>query len=109
MAFTNTETACFDVSMGATSQKILYGVGTSAGGSTGGVVSPGTPTSGTAFSGSTNIRKILFVETQSSSASPSEPQIVVAYNAATDRDEVTFTTAANQVFTFKITGLDSGA
>ena len=109
MAFATTELESFVETSGATAKRILIGTYASSGGSTGGVISPGTPSSGSAASGSTNIRKISFVTYTNTSATPSAIQSVVAYSATTDRDEVTITTAANQTGKYRIEGDDMGA
>jgi hypothetical protein len=107
MAFATTETYCFDISAGTTSLKLLIGTFTNTSGSTGGVISPGTPSSGSAVTGSSGIKQILFNFYESTSSSPSAIQSVVAYDSTDDRDELTITTAANQTGRYAILGIDS--
>lgn len=111
MAFATTESFCFDISAGPSSLKLLIGNYTNTGGSTGGTIIPGTPSSGSAASGSTGIRKMVgsgwFTST---STSPSDVKSVKSYDSATyDRDILTITTAADQTGEYFILGQDAGA
>lgn len=109
MAFANTETFVFDINARTSSIKRLQGRVTLTGGSTTGTIVPGTPTSGSAQSGSSGLRTITGFWFTSVSATPSEVQGVVSYNATTDRYELAVTAAANQVFDFYIEGFDVAA
>lgn len=108
MAFDTYETRCDVLTAGPVALRILFGRAVNTAGSTGGVITPGSPTQGLPADRSGGMRSLLAFYSSSSTMAPSEPQVVKSSNIVTDREEYTVTTAADQVLDFVIIGKDTG-
>lgn len=108
MAFATTETTCTPITAGGTELLLLVGTYASSAGDTGGVITPGTPSSGNAADNSSYIRKITGSLFNATSASPGAVREVTSYDATGDRDIVTITTSANQTGQYFILGFNAG-
>lgn len=109
MAFSTQETSILPGGGPALGTAELFILCTSTGGTTGGLVTIGTPTVGLPQPGSSGLRKIIHVSQMTTTASGTTPQVAIAFDATTQRDLITLTTAANQVVSLRIVATQAGA
>lgn len=110
MAFATNELQFVDLSGFTPNLSLLVGRYTSDGGSTGGVITPGTPSAGSAAGNSVGMRNIIgngYFTTET--ASGNSIKSVKSYSAGSDRDILTITTPANDVGIYFILGYQNGA
>lgn len=109
MAFITTESKFILVSGPAEGLGLLVGTYTNTQGSTGGVIVPGTPTTGAAAEGSVGLRKIIGNGWYAGGVTGVDDiSAVVSYDTTFDRDIITLGTAADADGTYYILGTTVG-